>query len=555
MQKNKSSSWSEKLTEPFYKSCEAVNSAASSALSPIGKQIGRALAPVPQQIRLSVLAGLLGGLCLTLAMFARKWVVQLMQSDSYDKGLEILKNAGLMEQLDRLIIVAGVIVGAMAVAAIVAHLRSRLALIIQKIAVLAFAAFWILAFVWIRSAIAALLEIYGTDFSEEYNELLVLAFLMWLPAAVAAVVYLISLSLSSVRDFYTSAPVTEPLLGDRIVHNLATYGGDKRYRTSTYWSTFLHSLVLVPFIITLIMRGCDKMEEAYYIPGGDGEPVVQVIKIKKIKPKEKERLVLNMNSPIIFYRPEIDESDVFDQLDEETENQYESTANKLGARKKGGKGGWPAGMKNAKVRFIRLEYGGGGDWNQDMGRKSDYNLLVRLHQMTGFKIADSTEHIPIRQLRKFPADHAPPFVFLTGMGHIGVTGRDIKTLRWYCKEEGGMLFVDNGGGHFDQSFRNLMQRVFPNLPLVDIPNDDILFRQPHLFPNGAPPMWSHAGRRARGIKYNGRWIVFYHPGDLNDAWKDGHSGTSKKAASQAYKMGINVINYSFNQYIDLHFPD
>ncbi len=56
-----------------------------------------------------------------------------------------------------------------------------------------------------------------------------------------------------------------------------------------------------------------------------------------------------------------------------------------------------------------------------------------------------------------------------------------------------------------------------------------------------------------GLKYNGRWILFYHQGDIKDAWKDGHSGASKFLTEQAYKLGVNVVNYSFNQYMDLHF--
>jgi hypothetical protein len=211
-------------------------------------------------------------------------------------------------------------------------------------------------------------------------------------------------------------------------------------------------------------------------------------------------------------------------------------------------------MENARVRFIRLEYGG-GDWDQDMGAGADHNVLIELYKATGFKIADDTESIPIRQLRRFPEDRAPPFVFITGRGRINVSAADVKTLRWYCLEEGGMIFADNGGGSFNHHFRRLMQRVFPNKPWVDIANDDGIFQQPYIFPNGAPPMWSHSGRRAMGIKHQGRWVVFYHQGDLNDAWVDGHNGVNKNVAQQAYKIAFNVMVYAFNQYTSIHFGD
>ena len=44
-----------------------------------------------------------------------------------------------------------------------------------------------------------------------------------------------------------------------------------------------------------------------------------------------------------------------------------------------------------------------------------------------------------------------------------------------------------------------------------------------------------------------------HPGDINDAWKDGHSGASEAVAEQAFKLGINVMYYAFNAYYARHF--
>jgi hypothetical protein len=97
--------------------------------------------------------------------------------------------------------------------------------------------------------------------------------------------------------------------------------------------------------------------------------------------------------------------------------------------------------------------------------------------------------------------------------------------------------------------------VVPDAEWVDIASDDILFQQPSLFPNGAPPLWHHSGNRMLGLKHQGRWVVVYHQGDLNDAWKTGHSGVSKGQAIQAYKLGVNVINYAFNQYMNIHYGD
>jgi hypothetical protein len=104
---------------------------------------------------------------------------------------------------------------------------------------------------------------------------------------------------------------------------------------------------------------------------------------------------------------------------------------------------------------------------------------------------------------------------------------------------------------FDRDFRALMSRVFPATRMVDIADDDRLFRIPFSFPQGAPRFWSHGGTRAMGIKINQRWAVFYHPGDMNDAWKSSsYSEVEPAVRENAYNLGINIIYYAFNSWND-----
>ena len=55
----------------------------------------------------------------------------------------------------------------------------------------------------------------------------------------------------------------------------------------------------------------------------------------------------------------------------------------------------------------------------------------------------------------------------------------------------------------------------------------------------------------RERKNRERWVVFYHPGDIHDAWKTGHSGMAPELAKQAMEMGINIVYYSFTHYLDM----
>jgi hypothetical protein len=198
----------------------------------------------------------------------------------------------------------------------------------------------------------------------------------------------------------------------------------------------------------------------------------------------------------------------------------------------------------------------------DNATRSDLNFLEALRDESGkggaepFKIANKTEAVQPRLLKEWRKGQQPPFVYITGTGPIGgISAADIKIIRQYCLD-GGMIFGDAGGGQFDASFRSLMAQVFPDHPLVDIPNDDAIFgggdsglQAPFLFPNGAPPLWHHGGYRALGVKDDqGHWMVFYHPGDLKDAWKTGHYGVSKEVSAQAFHMGMNVLYYAFTYY-------
>ena len=359
----------------------------------------------------------------------------------------------------------------------------------------------------------------------------------------------LGLSLGPVRRRYGLAK--GEAIGDRFLRSVRTGGPDPRFRSSLIYSA---SLFLAVLIAPFILRGC-SWEEPYGLVQGAGEPQMQVVRIKKVKKEKRKKFILNKWSPYILERAKLEDVKTLDQLLEDTQDTYvadqQAKSGKLG--KGGGKqGGWPKGMADAKVRFIRLRYAG-GDWDQDMGKGSDYNLLLRLREMTGFPIWHETESRPVSALARFPKDHAPPFVFLTGSRGISLSNSEIAVLRRYLTEEAGLLFIDNGGGHFGQSVRQLVTRLFPDRPFIDIPNDDPIFRQPFVFPDGAPPLWHHDGTRAKGIRIGERLAVFYHPGDINDAWKDGHSGVSPAIAEQAYRLGVNVIYYAFNAYHARHF--
>jgi hypothetical protein len=524
----------------------------SVALLWLCRCLDRSLSGVAWSCKLGFTSVILGGVAFHCGRSGMDWYRAFAQLTP--EHLKALGDAGILTGwavFSPLLRAVGILLMICSLLALKRHKYTHLVLKVAAAAQIV-VALWVLAF--IIKAPVALLE--GCDkevfVADRRNALWMVGFAAWLVVAAIGAVYTLCISLRSTAEFYGSG--SRATMGDRLVENLRTHGKDPNYRTSTYWSAFIHIFVL--FILPLLML-LGMWQSRYKIPKGEGSPVAKMIEFKKIKPKHEQKFILNPNSPISFQQPDIEDTDRIEEMDKATENEYEATMASSGGapgKGKGERGGWPSGMENAKVRFIRLKYSG-GDWDQQMGKGADYNFLIKFSEMTTFKIAKRTEAISVGALKRFPKDGKPPFVYLTGSKSMNMSPREIKTLRWYMLQEGGMLFIDNGGGNFNAAVKSLMRRVLPEKPWIDISNDDIIYRQPHGFAHGAPPLWHHSGTRALGIKHNGRWVVFYHQGDINDAWQEGGSGVSAGTRTAAFKMGVNVVCYSFNQYMAIHYGD
>ena len=354
-------------------------------------------------------------------------------------------------------------------------------------------------------------------------------------------------------NLYTGETDVTPAVGDRILENIRTNGRDPAWRRSWVNSAFGHLMIIVIIPWLLQFWGC---VDPYRPPWGGGDPVVRMLTVVKPKKKKKrKKYILNPNSPFIFQIPDLDDSPIIRQVEEHTQVRYVADANAAHGERLGDGNakvaGWQDGFKDGKVRFIRLQYNG-EEWDDgmDSNERADMNFLETFRELSGGqKIGNKPEAHAIRLLARYPKGQAPPFVYMTGCGSIrGVSNRDCKILREYMMG-GGMLFADCGGPQWHGEFLKFIRRVLPGMQLKKIADDDPIFQIPFAFPNGAPSLWHHGGYDALGVKYRGRWIVFYHPGDINDAWKTGHSGMQRDRAQGAFHMGVNIIYYSFMNYI------
>lgn len=526
---------------------ERIDSAVSALCRLIGTTVTRAIAGVAIPVRFSVLCGLCAAALLAAALGVEPLIRGRFAFETIH--LSTLESTGFFAALTAFRWTACIACAAtIAGAAMALRLQPRNMLCLRVIGFI-HAGLWVSLLAFLLEAPRVVYLAHAPEFHRNMrNELWLGGIALWLGGVLPCAAFMWTLFTGSATDPYTKAGKAGLLIGDRLIALFARRDADSSYRSSVGWSTMLHVVALI--LIPILLRGCG-WEAPYTIPKGEGEKVV-LAQMRLIKKKvEREKLILSINTDILFHIPDPDESDVLRVALNETEHTYtaQGVEGELGAGS-GGQRGWPDGMPG-RVRFLRLQYDG-GDWDQDLALGADDNMLVQFSELTGFGVARHSEHRRINRLRFFPKGKAPPFVFLTGRGGVALSGHEIKVLREYCLKEGGMIFADNGGGSFDRSFRAAMRRLFPGQKWITISNDDPLFRYPYTFPNGAPPLWHHSGTKAVGLKHHGRWIVFYHQGDLNDAWKTGHSGIDAGLANQAYKMGVNIMFYAFTHYLDQH---
>lgn len=315
----------------------------------------------------------------------------------------------------------------------------------------------------------------------------------------------------------------------------AYYGRQKKLNQSLSAFCSYSVLFILAFYFMTNVGGCS---EVFDLPAGGGEQqtIAQQVKIQKVI---RKKFVVNPFSAILFEVPPLDEIKL--QLEEITKHAYTVGYGK-------GEGAGYGGKRNVKIRFIRLEYSG-GDWNQGFGPGDDENLLIEAKTyLRGHKFEKKTESRTVAQLKRFERLAAPPMVYMTGERNITLSSSETKILREYLLEKHGMIFADNGGSRgWHNQFFTMMNKVLPGVRPVQVSLDDPIHRIPtplSFFPYVAP----HGGDRPWGWKVDGRWVCYYHPGDIGDAWANGHAGVDADIWQACYALGANVINYAYNEH-------
>jgi len=152
-----------------------------------------------------------------------------------------------------------------------------------------------------------------------------------------------------------------------------------------------------------------------------------------------------------------------------------------------------------------------------------------------------------------------PWLYGVEVGRWSLSLEEAAKLREYLLR-GGFLMVDDFHGSYEWSqFEIGMKRVFPDRPILDIPNDDPVFHV--LYDLDSKIQIPGLGAFYRGVTYeqdgydphwrgiyddHGRLVVVInHNMDLGDAWEHADTpGYPEPMTALAYRFAVNYVIYS-----------
>ncbi len=201
------------------------------------------------------------------------------------------------------------------------------------------------------------------------------------------------------------------------------------------------------------------------------------------------------------------------------------------------------GTYDSQLKSARLKYGGGGDWYNDPTEEP--NLLKFVHEQTGIDVDAQYTFVDLSDDKLF----SYPILFMTGHGNIALSDYEVQRLRSYL-QKGGFLYADDDYG-MDKAFRREIKKVFPDIPLAELPFSYGLFHVHFDFPNGVPKTHEHDGKppQSFGIFLNGRLAVLYtYESNPSDGWDDPevHNDPPEKRL-EALKFGTNIVVWALTQ--------
>ena len=209
-----------------------------------------------------------------------------------------------------------------------------------------------------------------------------------------------------------------------------------------------------------------------------------------------------------------------------------------------------------RLEIAQLRYQG----NWDIAPKALKNLLQGLNEVAGLDASLQRKTIPITlsELKRYP------IVYMHGRYRFRLADQERDSLRDYLSR-GSVMFADAccGSPKFDESFRDLMKKMYPNHELKQIPvkheifQDVVGYQIDQVKLRELVPSAQNATLRKtvksippflEGIEIDGRYVVIYSRYDISCALENQASlACNGYEEADALKIAINIILYSMLQ--------
>lgn len=197
-------------------------------------------------------------------------------------------------------------------------------------------------------------------------------------------------------------------------------------------------------------------------------------------------------------------------------------------------------QENGEFKIARIEYRGGGDWYNDPSALT--NLINYAKENLPIPISSQYDDVRIGsgELHKYP------FAFLTGHGNITVNDSEVSNVRSWL-DNGGFLYIDDDYG-LDEYARMLINRIYPDEELIEVPFEHPIYHQAYFFPEGLPKVHEHDGLPPQGFAVfrEGRMVIFYtYESNLADGWAYDVHSLPQSIINASLQMGVNLLVYAF----------
>lgn len=197
--------------------------------------------------------------------------------------------------------------------------------------------------------------------------------------------------------------------------------------------------------------------------------------------------------------------------------------------------------QDEEFSIARVQYRGGGDWYSSPTALT--NVIRYTKNQVPISISESYDDVQMGSRDIFNY----PFLFITGHGNITINDSEMENLRSYL-ESGGFLYVDDDYG-LDQYIRPLLNDIFPEEELVELPADHPIYSNVFDFPNGRPPkVHEHDGEtpQAFGLFNKGRLVLIYtYESNPSDGWAYDEHDNPQNITDAALRFGVNLLVHVF----------